>query len=580
MESYDEILQHLLKTQFELSTGTYKRMSNELRLQTFNKELAKAQRMNKDKTKTQFKQTCTTDCKVGSTKKSFDPKMKPITIKEMTMGNTYKNKYIELEIVTELLIIVSIMFLGKDINGDYVLIAIYNFENHYGTKDYEQLSYIFQKGKYILVLEPFYKMFGSGEDGIRIEDPNEIIIFDDKEWMNKFISTESKEESFRLLHDDDDKNYDSLYKEAYKSFSIENYKMALVHFIKLKTLKPSEIKFDMKIAECYFNIPYYTKVIEKCDEIMLLKDEKFTLDALSLKLKSLLKIKKVKEVKDLIDNNKNLIINNESRFFNIEEEIKRKIKNINGEYDFSEIYEKSKNNFNIDIGEYLNNKIEIRYDKINGISIYSKDKINKGEIILVSKAIIAMDLKNKKQDKSLCIQYDNPDKEEYEKTGQFLTFKEDSELQNKLSYNLSNYPEDFKEFLYLYDGKNKNKNLEERIKSKEIDLKKIQNVLKFNYKILIHDNTPITEGLWFYPSLFNHSCIPNCFQFGFGDILIIIAINDIGKNSELYLNYLNNDIPYDMRQGLLKEKYDFNCCCELCKYENNKFKSCPEKKKL
>ena len=338
MESYDEILQRLLKTQFELSTGTYKRMSNELRLQTFNKELAKAQRMNKDKTKTQFKQTCTTDCKVGSTKKSFDPKMKPITIKEMTMGNTYKNKYIELEIVTELLIIVSIMFLGKDINGDYVLIAVYNFENHYGTKDYEQLSYIFQKGKYILVLEPFYKMFGSGEDGIRIEDPNEIIIFDDKEWMNKFISTESKEESFRLLHDDDDdKNYDSLYKEAYKSFSIENYKMALVHFIKLKTLKPSEIKFDMKIAECYFNIPYYTKVIEKCDEIMLLKDEKFTLDALSLKLKSLLKIKKVKEVKDLIDNNKNLIINNESRFFNIEEEIKRKIKNINGEYDFREI---------------------------------------------------------------------------------------------------------------------------------------------------------------------------------------------------------------------------------------------------
>ena len=580
MESYDEILQRLLKTQFELSTGTYKRMSNELRLQTFNKELAKAQRMNKDKTKTQFKQTCTTDCKVGSTKKSFDPKMKPITIKEMTMGNTYKNKYIELEIVTELLIIVSIMFLGKDINGDYVLIAVYNFENHYGTKDYEQLSYIFQKGKYILVLEPFYKMFGSGEDGIRIEDPNEIIIFDDKEWMNKFISTESKEESFRLLHDDDDKNYDSLYKEAYKSFSIENYKMALVHFIKLKTLKPSEIKFDMKIAECYFNIPYYTKVIEKCDEIMLLKDEKFTLDALSLKLKSLLKIKKVKEAKDLVDNNKNLIINNESRFFNIEEEIKRKIKNINGEYDFSEIYEKSKNNFNIDIGEYLNNKIEIRYDKINGISIYSKDKINKGEIILVSKAIIAMDLKNKKRDKNLCIQYDNPDKEEYEKTGQFLTFKEDSELQNKLSYNLSNYPEDFKEFLYLYDGKNKNKNLEERIKSKEIDLKKIQNVLKFNYKILIHDDTPITEGLWLYPSLFNHSCIPNCFQFGFGDILIIIAINDIGKNSELYLNYLNNDIPYDMRQGLLKEKYDFNCCCELCKYENNKFKTCPEKKTL
>ena len=553
-------------------------MSNELRLKNFNKELAKFQLMNKDKTINQFKQTCTTDCKVGSTKKSFDPNMKPIAIKEMTMGNTYKNKYIEFEIVTEPLIIVSMMFLGKDINGDFVLIAVYNFENHYGTKDYEQLSYIFQKGKYILVLEPFYKMFGSGEDGIRIEDPNEIIIFDDKEWMNKFISTESKEESFCLLHDDDDKNYDSLYKEAYKSFSIENYKMSLVHFIKLKTLKPNEIKFDMKIAECYFNIPYYTKVIEKCNEIMLLKDDKFILDALSLKLKSLLKLKKVKEAKDVLDDNKYLIINNESRFFDIEEGIKRKIENINGEYDFSEIYEKSKKNFNIDIGEYLNNKIEIKYDKINGLSIYSKDKINKGEIIVVSKAIIAMDLKNKEPNKNLCIQYDNPDKEEYERTGQLLTYKKDSELQNKLSYNLSNYPEDFKEFLYLFDGKNKNKNLEERIQSKEIDLKKIQNVLKFNSKILIYDDTPITEGLWFYPSLFNHSCIPNCFQFGFGDILIIIAINDIGKNSELCLNYLNNDIPYNMRQDLLKEKYDFNCDCELCKYENNNLKHVQKKK--
>ena len=169
MESMDEIIKHLIKTQYELDTGTYKSMSNKERLQKFNIQLKKNKKLRNDKDYFQIKETCTTDCKVGSTKKSFDPKMKPITIKEMTMGNTYKNKYIELEIVTELLIIVSIMFLGKDINGDYVLIAVYNFENHYGTKDYEQLSYIFQKGKYILVLEPFYKMFGSGEDGINAE---------------------------------------------------------------------------------------------------------------------------------------------------------------------------------------------------------------------------------------------------------------------------------------------------------------------------------------------------------------------------------------------------------------------------
>ena len=574
------MLKHLLKTQYELETGTYKRMPNEERLKKFNKELKKMIRIKNDKSYFQFKQTCTTDCKVGSTHKSFNTKMKPITIKEMTMGNTYRDRYIKFEIVTELDMIVSIMFLGKDDNSDLVLIAVYNYENYYGTKDYDQLSYIFQKGKYIIVLEPFYKMFGSGEDGIRIEDPNEIIIFDDKEWMDKFINAENKDESFRLLNDENDKNYDSLYKEANKSFAIENYKMALVHFIKLKTIKPEEKEFDMKIIECYFNIPYYSKVIEKCDELLDendLKNEKYILNALAFKLKSLLKLKKVTEAKNIIDNKKYLIIKNESQFFEIEEEIKRKIKNINGEFDLGEIYEKSKDNFNIDIGEYISNKIEIKNDKIKGISIYAKEKIIKGEIIVVSKAIIADNLKNEKNKKNMYLQYDNPDKEEYEKTGKILTYKENNELQNKLSYNISNYPEDYNELLYLFDGRNSNQNLEDRLKIKEIDLKKIQRIFKFNSKILIFDDNPLSEGIWFYPSLFNHSCIPNCSQFGFGDILIITAINDIEKNNELTINYLNNDIPFDMRQNILKEKYDFNCNCELCNYEKNKFKNCEEK---
>ena len=263
-ENYYNKLQHLLKTQLELQTGTYKRMPNQKRLEMFNKEYQYFyDRVISNKYNT-VTQTCTTDCKVGSTNKSFKNSMKPITIKEMTLGTTYRDRYIKLEIVTGVILMASVMFLGKDDNEDLVLIAIYNFEKHYGTKDYKQLSYIFEKGKNILVLEPFYKMFGSGEDGIRIEDPNEIIIFDDKEWLNKFLNAENIEESFKLFHDDED----YLYKEAYKAFSIENYNTALAHFIRLKSVKPNEIKFDIKIAECYYGIPYYSKAIEKCDEII------------------------------------------------------------------------------------------------------------------------------------------------------------------------------------------------------------------------------------------------------------------------------------------------------------------------
>ena len=554
-------------------------MPNKERLEKYNRDLKKFQSFyNKDYYL--YNHTCTTDSKVGTTHKSFNNNMKPITIKDMTLGTTYKNRYIKFEIVTELTIMTSIMFLGKDENEDLVLIAIYNFENHYGTKSYKRLSYIFQKGKYIIVLEPFYKMFGSGEDGIRIEDPNEIIIFDDKEWVNKFLKAENKEESFKLFHDDEDKNYDDLYKEANKSLCIENYNTALVHFIKLKSLKPEEIKFDLKIAECYFGIPYYTKTIEKCGEILNKNEDKYNLNALLLKVKSLLKLKKVYEAKETLDINSDIVDKNQKEFLDIKEEIKRKIKNMNGEFDLFEIYQKSKESMNINIGEYVNKKLEIKLNTNKGISIYTKEKIQKGEILVVSKALASSDPNKKENEKNQYIQFDNPEKEEYERTGNLLVYKHKEELEEILSYKLSNYPEDYSDFLYLFDGKNKNMNLEERYKNKTTDLRKIQNVIKYNYLTLYFGETPISNGLWYYPSLFNHSCISNCYHFGFGDILIIIAINDIEPNSELYLNYFTNDKLYDERQKYSKEFYNFECNCILCKYENNKLKESNEKKIL
>jgi tetratricopeptide (TPR) repeat protein len=226
-------------------------------------------------------------------------------------------------------------------------------------------------------------MFASGEDGIRIEDPNEVIIFDDKEWINKFIKVENKEESFKLFHDEEDKNYDDLYKEAYKSFSIENYNTALAHFIKLKSLKPEEIKFDIKIVECYFNISYYSKTIEKCDEILAKNlitsnENKNFSNILSLKIKSLINLKKLNEAKKVIEENKEFIDKNKTQFFLIKEEIKNKMKNLEGEYDFSEIYNMSKESFNVNLGEYINKKLELKFTNNLGISIYSKEKISRG----------------------------------------------------------------------------------------------------------------------------------------------------------------------------------------------------------
>ncbi len=269
------------------------------------------------------------------------------------------------------------MFLGKDNNNDLTLIAIYNFENVFGTKDYKKLTNIFKKGKYIIVLEPFYKMFGSGDDGIRIEDPNEIIIFDNKEWIEKFLKNESQEKNLKNLNDKENDNIDFLYKKANQLLENKDYNTALAHFTKLKSLKPNDIDIDLKLAKCYFELPYYTQTINKCDEIINKNQD--NVDAIILKIKSLINLKKIIEAKELFNLKKQIIEKYKKQdYIQIDEEITNKIKNMNGYYDFAELYKQSKKSKNLNIGEYINKKLKINLDNNNkGIGIYSNEKNQK-----------------------------------------------------------------------------------------------------------------------------------------------------------------------------------------------------------
>ena len=300
MDEYEKLMKKLLQTKFELDAGIYKRKSNKQILEDFNDQLEKMKKIEMNKNQYSIiNNTCTTDCKVGKTQKSFNNDMKPITIKEMSLGTTYKNKYIKLEIYTELIIMTSIMFLGRDDNNDLTLIAIYNYENYFKTKNYKKLCNILKKGKYILVLEPFYKMFGSGEEGIRMEDPNEIILFDNKVLIDNFLFKKKNE------------NIDFLYKEGNKSFENENYNKALAYFIKLKLFKPDDIEIDLKIAQCYFKFPYYTKTINKCHEI--LNKNINNVEAILLKIKSLIELRKVLEAKEFLNSKKKILENQKKK---------------------------------------------------------------------------------------------------------------------------------------------------------------------------------------------------------------------------------------------------------------------------
>ena len=43
-----------------------------------------------------------------------------------------------------------------------------------------------------MFLQPFYKMFGNGEEGIKMEDSNKIILFDNKDSSSNFYLKKMK----------------------------------------------------------------------------------------------------------------------------------------------------------------------------------------------------------------------------------------------------------------------------------------------------------------------------------------------------------------------------------------------------
>ena len=109
--------------------------------------------------------------------------MRKIYKKQLLLNSVHKDCFILLEIKTKLLKMVSRQFFADDEENQRLYISIYNFEEKF--KDDQ-----FIIGRYIIILEPFYKIYLDGKIGIRVDDPNDVLIFKDKVEAQQYISKE------------------------------------------------------------------------------------------------------------------------------------------------------------------------------------------------------------------------------------------------------------------------------------------------------------------------------------------------------------------------------------------------------
>jgi hypothetical protein len=101
-------------------------------------------------------------------------------------------------------------------------------------------------------------------------------------------------------------------------------------------------------------------------------------------------------------------------------------------------------------GDYISPKLEIQFEKDKGLKIVAKENINKGELILVEKALAF------KRDKENSIDISVPNLKE-------VPEKIDIDLYNDLAEKILNRPLDYEKFYFLYDGTNLNEDIKKRI---------------------------------------------------------------------------------------------------------------------
>ena len=109
--------------------------------------------------------------------------MNQIYINDLKLSFIHYNCFIVLIIKTKILIMVSKQFLAEDEKSNKTNVSIYNFDKNFKIED-------FKIGRYIIIKEPFYKMFLDLTKGIRVDNPDNVLLFKNKKEVYEYINKE------------------------------------------------------------------------------------------------------------------------------------------------------------------------------------------------------------------------------------------------------------------------------------------------------------------------------------------------------------------------------------------------------
>lgn len=499
-----------------------------------------------------------------------------IFLKDMFVNKIHHDLYLECFVVSQAVATSGIYFQVKDIEDQYENVILYNFE----AKSINNIdpSILLPIGTKIIIKEPHLKIiYGRSDDYvIRIDSPTDLIISYD---MN-----------------DENPPTDQIH--------------SMIRIYSKKIENKSNIQFYLKRSELYFKLEKYDLCFQ--DASKAFKIDKKNLDSYFLMGKSAYAMRKYKLASENFIQCLKLNSKCEKAKLELNRVNARITESKTGVYDTKKLMEQylDKTNLYFDIADFKSDRIEIYEIENKSKGIKAVDFIEKGTLLVVSKAVSAIFSSNIKQfDKGFIRVHTNENI--YEK-------KDMSLIISDIVYKMQNDSNLAKKIYALYAGPEFNR----EVSKKHIDISQIENIITKNsfdvknhleaiemfeiqneykkqlkslqftmnqldridlealnfesdaYKQLTELKTKYNyfnqqRALWLFPSYFNHSCIANCFHICIGDVMMIYTRRNINKGEELTLNYLPSELKYSVRVSKCEETHNFKCDCELCELDEN-----------
>jgi len=482
-------------------------------------------------------------------------KLKLIFLSSMMLNKVHYGKYLICRVIEKPFQTDSSSLLVEDENDDIEGVAIHNYEINQSCQD------LFPKGTALYIKEPFLKISMNGNERfIRIDSPSDILI-DDYQYSGKFRPQLNQLKFSKDPEVIKEKGND-YYKNDKYELALRCYKIAL----NLNHKQPEILHLNCSAA--YLGLELYSQAyLEAKIALALSENNKKQLEKTLFRIG--MSAYQMRQWEIALENFTKCLKENpeNTEAFSLLQQTKLRIKEqTTGKYNFFKLYKQSlnENNFDLDVADYHNEELLLLQECLSkGRHIIAKNDIPRGTLLIVSKAVSL----GRWDEKNPIYTFNLVDN----------TIGRPS-LANALSIlfkKIQGNPYIAKEVYSLHSSNLFNRN--EPVPDHIVDISRLECITSFNgfhgeisfkKKNSEIENLKKPVGIWIYPSLLNHSCLPNATRSYIGDLMIIFSSRNIKKDEEITLSYVDTLDSYDERKQAIA-KYSFDCLCELCEFEKN-----------